>query len=85
MVESWPARLVGERTAGVVGVAYAVLMAVNGGSELLIFVPRMAHRCDLSLSSAYSGMSSWRCQIVHLWPVYGVLTMLVCLKPNSSI
>ncbi len=30
---------VGERTAGMVGRAYAVQTAVNGGSELLIFVP----------------------------------------------
>ena len=29
------------------GVAYAVQTAVNGGSELLIFVPRAAHRHDL--------------------------------------
>ena len=32
------------------GVAYAVLTAVNGGSELLIFVRRAAHSHDLSLS-----------------------------------
>jgi hypothetical protein len=31
-------------------VAYAVQTAGNGGSELLIFVQRAAHRSDLSLS-----------------------------------
>ena len=30
--------------------AYAVQTAVNGGSKLLIFVPRAAHSHDLSLS-----------------------------------
>jgi hypothetical protein len=39
VVESWPARLVGERAAAG-GVAYAVQTVVNGGSEPLIFVPR---------------------------------------------
>ena len=29
---------------------YAVQTAVNGGSELLIFVPRAAHAHELSLS-----------------------------------
>ena len=47
MVQSWPARLVGKRTAGMVRVGYAVRTAVNGGSELLIFVPRAAHGHDL--------------------------------------
>jgi hypothetical protein len=32
------------------GVASVVQTAVDGGSELLIFVPRAAHRHDLSLS-----------------------------------
>jgi hypothetical protein len=32
------------------GVAYAVQAVVNGGSELLIFVPRAAHSYDLTLS-----------------------------------
>ena len=45
MVESWPARLVGERAAGVVGRVRGQT-AVNGGSELLIFVPRAAHSHD---------------------------------------
>jgi hypothetical protein len=39
VVESWPARLVGERTAGGNGgVGYAAPTAVNSRSELLIFV-----------------------------------------------
>jgi hypothetical protein len=33
MVESWPARLVGEGTAGNGGAGYAVQTAVNGGSN----------------------------------------------------
>jgi hypothetical protein len=33
-------------------VAYAVQTAVNGGLELLIFVPQAAHTHDLSLSFA---------------------------------
>ena len=32
------------------GVGYAVLTAVNGGSRLLIFVPRATHSHDLSLA-----------------------------------
>jgi hypothetical protein len=32
------------------GVEYAVQTAVNGGSELLIFVARVAHSHELSLS-----------------------------------
>jgi hypothetical protein len=39
VVESGPARLVGERTAGNGSDAYAVQTAVNDGSEPLIFVP----------------------------------------------
>ena len=41
VIESWPARLVGERTAGMV--ASAAQTAANRGSELLIFVPPAAH------------------------------------------
>ena len=41
MVESWPARLVGERTTG--SVASAAQTVANGGPEPLIFVPRAAH------------------------------------------
>jgi hypothetical protein len=33
----------GDGTAGMVGVGYAVPTGVNGGSELLIFDPRTAH------------------------------------------
>jgi len=42
--------LVGEGTSGMVGGEYAVQTVVNGGSELLIFVPRAAHSTDLQLS-----------------------------------
>jgi hypothetical protein len=38
VVESRPARLVGERTAGNGGGGYAGQTVVNGGFELLIFV-----------------------------------------------
>jgi hypothetical protein len=52
LVESWPARLVGETTAGNGGVAYAVQTAVNGGSKPLIFVRSrrvtVACRCHVS-------------------------------------
>jgi hypothetical protein len=39
LVESWPARLLGERTAAMVGPRTRVQTAVNGGPELTIFVP----------------------------------------------
>jgi hypothetical protein len=42
VVESWPARLVGERTAGVVGPRARRKRPSNGGSELLIFDRRVA-------------------------------------------
>jgi hypothetical protein len=43
VVECRPARLVGERPAGVVGPGTRSQMAGNGGSEMLIFVRRAAH------------------------------------------
>jgi hypothetical protein len=60
VVESWPARLVGQRTAGMVGFAYAVRTAGNAGSEPLIFVPRAAHSHDLSnlMMRRYAGMAA---------------------------
>ena len=45
--EGWAARLVGERTAGMVGSGYEARTAGNGGSEPLIFVPVTAHSHDL--------------------------------------
>jgi hypothetical protein len=39
----------------VVGAGYAAQTAVNGASELLIFVPRAAHGHDLSLSFIAGG------------------------------
>ncbi len=48
MVESWPARLVGEGTSAVARPGTKARTAVNDGSELLIFVPRAAHGHDLS-------------------------------------
>jgi hypothetical protein len=50
VVESWSARLVAERPTRSGGAGYAVLVAVNGGSQLLICVLRAAHSHDLSLS-----------------------------------
>ena len=43
MVESWPARLVGEGNGRSGWVGYAVQTAASGGSELLIFVLRTVH------------------------------------------
>jgi hypothetical protein len=42
----------GLKIGGNGGAAHAVHKAVNGGSELLIFVPRAAHSRDLLLKSS---------------------------------
>ena len=46
--KSWPARLVGEENGRSGSVGYAVQTAVNGGSELLIFVLQGASDRGLS-------------------------------------
>jgi hypothetical protein len=64
MVESWPARLMGERTAGVV--ASAARTAVNGGSGPLIFVPRATHTGNRDCRGHGSDGGSWHIVVLPL-------------------